>query len=138
MTDIFGRLRWLIRYSQTSAVRFWFSFASLGMASFLLCSPLVALPGNEYYIMLSLVKQEVWALIFALNGLALLYGVVSRQYNIVLLWLEGVLGMAAWTAAAACMTIAQGAPGASICGAAIAAWICYRYPTHIGRENVAT
>lgn len=134
-TEIRDRMYWLFRYSQTSAVRFFFGLASIGMASFMGFSTTVHNPDNEYVVMLGLMRDDVWALIFFLNGAALVYGVISRHYNLLLLWFEGILGMAAWIAAAFCMTIAQGTPGAAVCGALIASWICYRYPTHLGREN---
>ena len=133
--DLYGRLYWLFRYSPTTAVRFWFGLASLGMASFMVFSPTVHLPNNEYVIMLGLMRDKVWGLAFAINGFALMYGVLRRTYNLYLLWMEGILGTASWIAAAFCMTLAQGAPGASVCAALIAAWILYRYPTHLGKED---
>ena len=97
--------------------------------------PTVHLPNNEYVIMLGLMRDEVWGLAFAINGFALMYGVLRRTYNLYLLWMEGILGTASWIAAAFCMTLAQRcARGVSMCRL-IAAWILYRYPTHLGKED---
>ncbi len=124
------RAAWLTLYSETTAARFWFGLLSLGYASFLVFSEYAHHPGSSYVLMFKIAAEWVWATAFILNGLALLYGSFTRKYNTFLLLLEGVLGVAVWSAAAAATTIEQGAPGGTTVGALIALWVLVRYPTH--------
>jgi len=129
-TDFRGRVNWLLWYSSTTATRMWFGVTSILFGVFMHYSSIVDPDHDEYSIMLLLAHENVWCAGFIVHGLALLYGVVTKQYNKLLLLLEGVLGAALWITAAVAMAEAQGSLGASAAGALISAWICVRYPTH--------
>lgn len=128
--DLGGRLSWLLFKSQTSSTRMWFGLASIFFGVFMYLSDTVHNPDSEYVLMLQIAPDWLWASGFLVHGVALLYGVITRRYSTILLLVEGVLGVALWTAASIAMSVSQGAVGASAAGALIAAWICIRYPTH--------
>ncbi len=132
------RLLWLAIYSETTSSRFWFGLLSLGYASFMSFSDYAAHPGSSYVLMFHIAPAWVWSLAFTTNGLALIYGAITRKYSTFLLLLEGVLGIAAWSAAAAATTIEQGAPGGTTVGALIALWVLVRYPTHHEWDHEST
>lgn len=124
------RAIWLTLYSETVSSRFWFGLLSLGYASFMYFSDYASHPGSSYVLMFRIAPDWVWTLAFTLHGIALVYGAFTRKYSTFLLLLEGVLGIAVWTAAAAATTLEQGAPGGTTVGALIAFWVLVRYPTH--------
>lgn len=138
MKALMGRLVWLFFYSQTSATRFWFSLASIGFGVFMFRSPYIHNPSSEYGLMLEIMPQGVWGFLFILHGASLMYGVLTRKFNVVLLIAEGVLGSALWVTACTSMTLMQGSLGPSFAGAAMACWIAYRYPTHTKFNASAT
>ena len=135
MTYVRGRISWLVKRSQTSATRGLFGLASFLFGVFMFFSTSVHSVGSEYRIMLHLTQgsSDIWGFMFVTHGTALIYGVITQEYNDFMLWIEGILGAGIWIVAAGAMTMAQGAPGAAIAGAVIALWICYRYPTHSER-----
>ncbi len=124
------RALWLVLYAETTASRFWFGLLSLGYASFMSFSEYASHPGSSYVLMFNIAPDWVWSLAFVIHGFALLYGAFTRKYSTFLLLLEGVLGVAVWSAAAAATTLEQGAPGGTTVGALIALWVLIRYPTH--------
>lgn len=126
-----GRISWLMHFSETSAVRFWFAFASLGFASFMFFGNTVHNVDSEYRYMLRIAPHQYWAIAFSIHGLATLYGVLARQFNTALMTLEGILGTVVWVMSAVAMTFAQSTPGAAAVGACIAAWLCFRYPPKV-------
>lgn len=135
-----GRLTWhrivlLTLYSETIASRFWFGLLSIGYASMLAFSTSPHAVNSPYLLMFDLAPDWVWIVGFTTHGLSLIYGAFTRKYNTFLLLLEGVLGVACWSAAGATTTIAQGAPGGTTVGALISLWVLVRYPTHHEWEN---
>lgn len=134
---ISDRLTYIIWCSQTTAVRFWFALASLGFGSFFMFSETVHSPLSEYKLMLQLAADWVWALCFTVNGLSLLYGILGKTYNRVLVVLEGLLGTVVWVASASAVVITQHAIGAHVVGGLIAFWILIRYPTHKEYKDAA-
>jgi ABC-type transport system involved in multi-copper enzyme maturation permease subunit len=130
MKRLLARARWLALSSQTVACRFWFGFTSLGFGSFLIFSGAVHNPNSEYRYMIQLASDEVWAAGFVVYGIALLYGVFTRSFSKIQLYLEGVLGVAVWAGGGIAVSLAQGTPGAMSVGALLAFWLLVRYPTH--------
>lgn len=124
------RLKWLLLSSQTSAVRFWFGLTSVFNAGFYHFSWDQFHIDSEYELMFKIVPPDVWAGLFLLHGISLLYGVFTRQYNKGMLLLEGVLGVALWFACATAVTMVQTTPNVQIAGALVALWLLVRYPTH--------
>lgn len=124
------RMIWLTLYTETTSSRFWFGLLSLGYASFMFFSEYASHPGSSYVLMFKIAPDYIWSLAFVIHGLALIYGAFTRKYSTFLLILEGVLGVAVWSAAAAATTLEQGAPGGTTVGALIALWVLVRYPTH--------
>ena len=85
--------------------------------------------------MMQLAPGWFWGWGYLLHGVAMWYGVFTRKYNIVLLFLEGVLGVTLWVAMAAAIYIGQGSLGGTAAGSAIALWLLVRYPTHHEYDN---
>ncbi len=128
-------LFWVLIYSQTTAVRYWFAFASIGFACFICHSNTINNDAPEHLLMLSVARYEMWVVAFTIHGLALLYGVLTRTFNKKLLLLEGVLGIALWAVAAASVIFATGSFGGPVAGAMVQFWILTRYPTHWEYHN---
>lgn len=130
LTMTWYRLVWLINYSQTSVVRFWFGLSSVGFGLFMALADVEKFAESEYRMMLALAPDHVWAALFFVHGFAVLYGVFAHKYNRLLVILEGVLGVALWCGSAAAVVITQKSFGAHVVGGMIAFWLLIRYPTH--------
>ena len=126
MRRIYDRLRWLLLEAETAPTRLWLSLSGLLMAS----DVLVSSGQPEYKSLVILMPGAVWAALFITHGVSLMYGVLTRKYNKVLLVLEGILGTALWSSSAVIMFFFQGGPDATLAGACAAFWLLIRYPTH--------
>lgn len=124
MSRNFERLRYALLESETVAVRFFFGFVSLGYAFFL---PHVA-DHFEYSVSLMLLPPSVWSAGFAISGAALIYGVITCNFNRFLFTLEGVLGAFMWVTLGITSSMSQGTVGATAFASVIALWIMVRYP----------
>lgn len=124
MSKIAERMRYVLLESETVAVRFFFGFVSLGYAIFI---PHVQ-DHFEYKVSLMLFPSWMWAIGFALSGLALLYGVITCRYSRLLFTFEGVLGAFSWVALGITSSMSQGTVGATAFASVIALWIMVRYP----------
>lgn len=132
---IWYRLKVVLWTSETSSVRLWFGLVSIFFAVFIHSSPLFDYYNAEYHLMITLAPHWIdprvfWSTLFVVHGTALLYGVIYRRFNTLLLVLEGLLGLAIWGSSALRVFEAQGTIGAHTIAACIALWILTRYPTH--------
>lgn len=110
----------------TIVARFWLSVLGFFFAMDMLAD--VGEPAD--LIMLLMAPSWCWATLFLVNSTALLYGVITKRYDTILLVLEGVLGTTLWFTAAIAHWYSQGAPDAVTAGALMATWLLIRYPTH--------
>lgn len=122
-----GPFMTLLFISETRLLRFWFAFASLGWVAWILgdASFAVTHETSAQY-----ASPPTYALGFAINGFALLYGSITNHYNRWLLFAEGILGVSVWGAMAYSDAIDQTVIGPATVGALIAFFILCRYPTH--------
>lgn len=118
------RLRYVFLESETVAVRAFFATITLGYALFM---PHAA-ETPQYEVALMLMPAWVWSVGFALNGSALLYGVMTRKSGKFLLALEGMLGVVVWLTMGIATAVASGTVGPTMMASFIAIWIYVRYP----------
>lgn len=127
---------WIVLWTtETTAVRLWFGLVSIFFALFIFESPLFDYYNAEYHLMATISpywidSRHFWGILFATNGVALIYGVLFKVYSTKLLILEGLLGVAIWGSSAAAVYYAQGTIGAHTVAAMMALWLLARYPTH--------
>lgn len=121
----------LILSGETALLRFWFSLASLGFATWILFDesyPVI------HYNTLNIASVNVQVTLFLVHGLATLYGVLYRRYSTTLLILEGLVGVFLWSGLGLAEAIQQGSPGPMlIAGGGISLFLLIRYPTHYDR-----
>jgi len=120
------RLVFALFNHDTVMVRFWFSIAAICAA---LDQAVDTIEAKDL-IMQSLGPHLMWALLFAINASALMYGVITHKFNKVLLVAEGVLGAALWIAMAMAHIIVAGTCDVTAANALVAVWLLIRYPTH--------
>lgn len=117
----------LILTGETSLLRLWFSIWSFGWA-FLAITDRNFIEMHKYTSQIAPIP--VLAALFAIHATALLYGVVTRKFNTLLLFLEGVLGVFLWAG----VGIAEIAQYHSFTPASLAGFtalfLLIRYPTH--------
>jgi hypothetical protein len=125
-----NRILWLLLHSQTSALRWWFSFFSFLYGIDIISSPWTNTHGVEHSLMFKLAPFWVWGILYFLHAGSVMYGVLTRKFSNYQLFIEGVLGTALWSATAISAWEMQGAPEISLAGAFVALWLLVRYPTH--------
>jgi hypothetical protein len=130
------RIEFILFIDQSTTTRLWFGLTGLFFSFFFFLSPTVHSDLSEYRLMLALAPHWLWALGFAVNGLALMYGAYTNAYSKLQLFLEGVLGVVVWCGSAYAVVTTQGSLGAHAVGGAIAFWVYVRYPTHWEGQNV--
>lgn len=111
-------------YGNTGPVRFWIAILDIVYAFFLYKKAdlnMLAIFPHEY-------ANILWAALFTVNALFMLYGLFGNYCRLVFL-LEGIMGWGLWTFTAIVNTIAEGVPGPLFVCALIMTWIIIRYPT---------
>lgn len=129
------KLRFVFIFSQTSAVRFFFSLCSLWVSALLLGDDYREHIAGSIDLLLSLAPRYCWASAFFVHGSSVLYGVLLDRYSKILLMSEGVLGAALWTAAGVALSISQSSISGVIIASLVSVWLLVRYPTHQEWEN---
>lgn len=125
MSCLTDRLSYVFLKSETVAVRAFFGIMSLLYGIFI-----PQTEGQfEYAVALQWFPAWLWSAAMVTNGLAIFVGVLTQRYNLVLLLLEGALGMAAWLTLGVATSISQGVPGPTFAAAFVAIWIFVRYPS---------
>lgn len=121
---IFERLRVILLEQPTGALRFFFGFGSIGYA--------IAMPSfggyPMYSVALSMFPVWVWALLFAVNGVALVWGAIYGQPSRLMHFLEAVVGVTVWLGMGITTSLAQGVPGPTFFASLISVWLYVRYP----------
>lgn len=137
MTDrpLGRQLLYVLLCKDTSLLRLAFALCSLGWAVWIPIDPTFA---SQHFVADKLM-ETVWglwlglnglAVLFAVNAVALMYGVLTERYNWLLCVAEGALGTYVWTMMGVTDWYQLHAPGPTIVGAGIALFILLRYPTH--------
>jgi hypothetical protein len=126
------RTWYLLRYAETSLVRFWFSFASLGWGlNMLLTTP----EQLEAPSIVALMPMPWWGALFTIHAVLLMLGAMTRKYSFVLFVLEPSLGFALWTAISWGIWLDNGYMSLSTTGAMVAFHLFLRYPTHYRKRD---
>lgn len=128
-----SRFIYMLAKEDTTMLRFFFGLASVCMSLRLF------LDQDWIYFhesTLRIANQFVLGELFLAHGLAVIYGSITSRFNLLLLWLEGVLGVFIWTSVAWADLVDIGSPSPSLMGAAVAFFLLVRYPTHYGSANV--
>jgi hypothetical protein len=122
-----SRISWILFKADTSVVRFWFSIATIIFGITYLVPNANVLP---HHYMEKLASHRTWGFLFLVNGLSMIYAVMTRRYDKILLILEGVLGFVLWVSFSTLyMYFTQSIVPAMAC-AFISFWLLLRYPTH--------
>lgn len=124
------RVKRILFRDQTTSLRFFFGWMCIGLATFFLFSTTLANNTSEYKIMIEKLPGWVWAIMYFIIGISLLYGVIEEKFNFFLLLTEGLLNVLTWWVSSYYILLAQGIPGAHFIGAVMATWLYVRYPTH--------
>lgn len=124
MTDPASRLRQILLCDPTGNVRFFFGLITIGYAVFM---PQAG-PNPVYQVALQWVSPFAWSALFAINGVALVYGSLTNRPSRIMYCLEGWLGVSSWMTLGIATAIAQGMPGPTLFLAFIAGWVLVRYP----------
>ena len=117
---------WMLLLGETRQVRFWFSIVSFafGIETF---SP-TFVEGNPLLMLLA--SDEVWRLAFFVHATAVMYGVITKQYNRWLLILEGMLGTAIYVSLGLADILFWQHPSPTLFCSLVAMYLLIRYPTH--------
>lgn len=122
-----SRILYLLLFSETSMVRCWVAWASIGWAFTCFNNSLAS--HSALQLMYNVLPSYIWGSIFLINGFTLLWGVVFKK----LYWwsstTEIILGLFAWGIAALSHVQAQGSIGPAIFGALIFFWLGVRFPS---------
>ncbi len=70
----------------------------------------------------------LWALLFVLVGCVTIYGAVTCRYSKATLVVEGLLGVALWSAVSISSSISQGSIGAVTIAGVVSVFLLVRYP----------
>jgi hypothetical protein len=121
------RILYILLHEDTTLLRFCLGWVSLAMGISIFFDE-----DFKYFHepMLRIVPQETTAAMFAIYGTALLYGSITSKFNRVLLFVEGMLGVFAWTAFAWADYASHGDITPVAVGAGMSFLLLVRYPTH--------
>ena len=119
------QLRDLLLISETRLLRFWFGLFGLAFAVFLMTA---ADDHWEYRITFAMAPAGFWVAALAINGLAMVYGAVTRNYSPFAFIMEDVLGVLTWTSLSITSMISQGTIGGVTVAALINIYLLMRYP----------
>ena len=126
------RTWYLLRHAETSLVRFWFAFASLGWGLKMLLTTPQQLESPS---VVALMPMSWWGVLFTLHASSLMFGAMTRRYSHVMFVFEALLGFALWTAIAWGIWIDLGYMSLSTTGALVAFHLFMRYPTHYKKRD---
>lgn len=131
MSITHGSFAYLMLYGETRLLRFFFGISTLLFSLFMIAGA----PSQwEYSLTIRLLDPNVWACMFFISGLALIYGAVTCRYSKVSLLIESILSTASWTAVGITSMISQGTVGAIAAPILISLFLLIRYPTWQGER----
>jgi hypothetical protein len=121
------RFIWILLKADTTTIRFW-------IIIFGICFGIDTLVNHDddliFYLMARLAPLSIWSALFFTHATAVVYGVMTRRFNTILLIGEGILGATLWSAVAVLNLYDHGAPDLLFGVALLALWLLLRYPTH--------
>lgn len=116
--------------SDTALLRFFFGWCNLGWALWVLFDKCYT---NDHPLTIRYVgfnSNVILAILFLINGIALIYGFITHRFSVTLFFMEGLLGAYLWVGVGITETVMQGTPGPTIFAGFVALFLCARYPTH--------
>ena len=119
------KLRYIFIESETIAVRFWYGLITLAYGFFM---PVVSLH-RDFVVATLLAPAWAWSIIFIINGIAILYGVLTHKKSRTNMLIEGALGTFCWITIGVTVSMAQGFPGPTFMASLVSLWLLVRYPT---------
>lgn len=122
-----NRVLYILLHEDTTLLRFFLGIVSVAMGWS------IAFDENWIYFhesMTRIASQGATALMFAIYGIALLYGAITSKFNRFLLFIEGMLGVFVWTAYAWADWKDHSGMTPVAVAAVMAFLLLVRYPTH--------
>lgn len=119
----------LLLFGDTRLLRFWLALCSMFFSVWVLFDKDYASGHQEA---VSLVSEHAQVVLFAVHGIAVMYGVLTGRFNTILLLCEGLLGAFLWLGLGLAETIHQGTPGPMLVAGTMSLFLLIRYPTHYG------
>lgn len=126
---LWRRLIWILVFSDTTAIRFFFAFGSFGFGYFIMNSHIYAEGLGDFTFLRKIAHPWALSNLLALHGLVAMYGLLSRKFTNNLFILEGVFGFILWGGSAIAIIITQSTPGGSTVMGILGFWLMIRYPS---------
>ena len=124
---ISNRLLSLLLFGDTAMLRFFFALTSVGWGVWVLSDPTFA---AQHAMTIAFVPLPQLGILFITHACAVFYGIWTHRYNVILLFIEGLLGVFLWVGVGLAEAKGQGALGPTLFGGIAAMFLLIRYPTH--------
>ena len=122
-----NRILAALLFGKTETLRIFFAACSFGWGFWALTDPKFPV---EHASTLAFVPLPQLGILFIVHAVAVWYGVNSERYNVVLLFIEGLLGAFLWIGVGVAEAKGQGTLGPTLFGGLTALFLLIRYPTH--------
>jgi hypothetical protein len=119
-------------FGDTENLRTFFALCSFGWGLWALTDANFA---KDHASVISFVQLPQLGILFFIHCAGVLYGVNTGRYNVILLFIEGLLGAFLWVGVGIAEAIGQGTAGPTLFGGMCALFLLIRYPTHYPRRR---